>query len=129
MTAAVGEEGECRRFEHPYRAHDAVPAPVFARTARVVEELVALDAHWILHLEGLDGGVAHPHMDAGRTGAFAARPLAAADGLVVSPAGAADYRVVHCALALSGEVGCPRKGGHHDIRDAIARFDVPGHDC
>src|ERR671912_725401 len=88
VAPAVGEQGEARGVEHTHGADDAVAAPVLAVPARAVEQLVALDAHGILHLEGLDRGVervAHADVDARGARTPLARPLAAADGLIVCP--------------------------------------------
>src|ERR687886_105718 len=133
VAATVGKEGEARGVEHSHGAHDAVPAPVFAAAAGVVEEFIALDAHGVLHLEGLYWGVhgvRHAGVDAGRTGAFFAGAWAAAYGLIVGPAPTADDRVVHRPLALRrelfrSEVGEGREDG---VGDAVARLDVPGYD-
>ena len=94
-------------LQYPHGANYAVAAPVLALSAGAVE-LVAFDAHRIFELEGLYRGVegvAHPDVDAGGTGAFLTCSLAAADGLVVGPARAADDRVVHRPLALRGQRG------------------------
>src|SRR5215204_6053013 len=67
VAPAVGEQGEAGGFEDSYGTYDAVSAPVLAVPARAVEQLVALDAHGVLQLEGLRGGVegvAHPDVDA-----------------------------------------------------------------
>src|SRR5215216_483987 len=57
VAAAVGEQREAGGFEYTHGADDAVAAAVLAVPNRVVEQLVALDPHGILHLERLDGGV------------------------------------------------------------------------
>src|SRR5919112_1976580 len=110
VTPAVGEQREAGRFEEPHGADDAVTAAVLAVPARAVEQFVALDPHGILHLEGFRGSIeriAHPHVDAGGSRTLIARPLAAADGLVVGPALAPDYGVVHRPLALCRQLGGP----------------------
>src|SRR5215207_2725844 len=108
VAPPVGEEGEACGLEHAHGADDAVAAPMLALSAGAVDELVALGAHGVLQLEGFDRGVqgvAHPDVDARRTGAFLTCSLAAADGLIVGPARAADDRVVHRPLALRRERG------------------------
>src|ERR671916_1293203 len=103
VASAVGEQGEARGFEDSHGADDAFAAAVLAVPTRAVEQLVALDAHGILYLEGFDGGVesiAHTDVDAGWPGTTLARPLAAADRFVVCPTRTADNQVVHRTLAL-----------------------------
>src|SRR5918992_857411 len=67
VAPAVGEQREAGGFEYAHGADDTVAAAVLAVPARVVEQLVALDPHGILDLEGLDRGVeriAHADVDA-----------------------------------------------------------------
>src|SRR5829696_1329213 len=131
VAPAVGEQGEAGGFEDSHGAYDAVAAPVLAVPARAVEQLVALDAHRILRLEGLDRGVeciAHADVDARGSRPLLARPLAAADGLVVCPIRTANNQVVHRPLALRRKHCRAREGRENGVRYAAARLDVPGHD-
>src|ERR671911_1226736 len=133
VAPAIGEQGEARWFEDSHGADDAVAAAVIANSARPVDQLVALDPHGILYLEGLDGSVesiAHTDVDSGGSGAPVTRPLAAADGLVVRPALAPDHGVVHRPLALRGYLlwGEAGERGEHGVRDAVGGLDVPRYD-
>src|SRR5215203_3941902 len=131
VAATIAQEREASGLEYADGADDAVAAPVLAAAARAVEQLVALDAHRVLELKGLRGGVegvAHADVDAGRSGTLAARALAAAYGLVVGPARAADDGVVHRPLALRREIRGPGEGGEHGVGDAVAGLHVAGHD-
>ena len=110
------------------------PPRLLAGAARVVAELVALDAHRVLQLKASMGVLRvllMPTWTPEGPGPLGAGALAAADGLVVGPAAAAaDDRVVHRPLALRRnplrrEAGERRE---HGVGDPVARLDVSGHD-
>src|SRR5262249_6359121 len=131
VAPSIREERECSRLEHAYAPLDPVAAAVKARSAGAVAKLVALDAQRELELERLDRRVervAHPDVDAGRTGPGTARALAAADRLVVGPVGAPDDHVVHRPLPFGGKVDRLRERSQNDVGEPLARLHVAGDD-
>src|SRR4051812_47485222 len=98
MTAALSDERQPARLEHPQLANDAVAAPMPAAASRAEPQRMPLDADRIRELQRLRRsreGVRHRHVHTGGTVRIRARPLAAPDRLVVGEAIVPEREVVH----------------------------------
>ena len=126
MAAALGDQREGHRLQRFDLAHHAVAAAPAPGAARPATQGVLHQAQGKFALERLDRrvqGVAHRHVHRAGPVGVRARPLAAADRLVVGEARAAEREVVHRPLPQGTAEGSEHQVGHARRGLHVARRD------